>query len=82
MQKFCQGGQIWGTKEEGRGRDGSLCGVLHPTLARGGENDTGGGGGVVTAPSPPPLNTALIIMKLTHISIGIANLCVIVVLLA
>ena len=33
---------------------GSLCEVLHPTLARGSENDTrGGGGGGGDAPPPP-----------------------------
>ena len=55
MQKFCHGGgQIWGMDKRVGG--GSLCEVLHPTLARGGENDTRGG----KCPSPPPLNTALL----------------------
>ena len=34
MQKFFQGGANLGYRQK-RG-DGSLCGVLHPTLARGG----------------------------------------------
>ena len=37
MQKFFH----WGTDKRG---GGSLCGMLHPTLARGGKNDTRGGG--------------------------------------
>ena len=37
MQKFFQGGgQIWGTDRRGGGRKLMLCGMLHPTLARGG----------------------------------------------
>ena len=47
------GGKFGVPTKEGGG--GSLCEVLHPTLARGGENDTRGG----KCPSPPPLNTAL-----------------------
>ena len=39
MQKFFQGGGKFGVRTKWRG--GSLCGMLHPTLARGG----GGGGG-------------------------------------
>ena len=56
MQKFFQGGG--GGCGQKRG-GGSLCGVLHPTLARGGENDTRGGGGQMPLPTPHPLNTAL-----------------------
>ena len=54
MQKFFQGGGggKFGvrTKEGG----GSLCEVLHPTLA--------GGGGGANAPPRPTLNTALIMV--------------------
>ena len=57
MQKFFQGGKIWGTdKGEGGGGGGEAyveCYTLH--LLGGGENDTRGG----KYPSPPPLNTAL-----------------------
>ena len=48
IQKFCQGEANLGYGQK-RGGGGSLCGVLHPTLA-GGENDTRGG----KCPSPPP----------------------------
>ena len=49
MQKFFQGGANLGYGQKRGGR--SLCEVLHPTLVRGGENDTRGG----KCPSPPPL---------------------------
>ena len=50
MQKFFPrggGGQIWGTDERGGG--GSLCGVLHTTLARG-----GGANALKYSPGPTP----------------------------
>ena len=63
IQKSCQGGgkfgvhtkeggQIWGTYKRGGGGGGGggkAYEVLHPILARGGENDTRG------ANAPPPL---------------------------
>ena len=49
IQKCFQRGANLGYGQKRGG--GSLCGVLHPTLARGGENDTRG----VKCPSPPPL---------------------------
>ena len=54
MQKFFQGGANLGYGQKRGG--GSLCGVLHPTLA-GGEGREWHKG--ANAPPRPPLNTAL-----------------------
>ena len=63
MQKFFQGGANLGYRQKRGGGGGSLCEVLHPTLARGVRITQGGGGGgganAPPRPSPPPLNTAL-----------------------
>ena len=49
MQKFFQGRANLGYGQKRGG--GSFCEVLHPTLARGGENDTRGG--QMPLPAPP-----------------------------
>ena len=58
-RNFSGGGGKFGVRTK-EGGGGSLCEVLHPTLAGGGESDTrGGGGGGGQMPLPAPLNTAL-----------------------
>ena len=51
-RNFANGGQIWGTYKRGGAGEAYyyIYEVLHPILARGGENDTRGG----NAPPPSP----------------------------